>query len=495
MQSDEIAPSESSVVADSRALDYQSSEIPTDFDLELTSERTRWLRRRFLWFCGANILFQILAVTVLVKDIRSAPALSRILNIIEPIVLVGGYLSAFIYVFRRRPPLETLLWLGLYITAALPSLSLILLRIDLKLDPVGWEVNSPNWPAGVFLAVVSPWVIFLLHFVACLFIPWTVRECLLPAAAMLIINTAIVVGDIIFTLNDSQRFTAIGALLLSIAAPLPGLLICWLRFSRFRKNFRLNFESLGYRKLQREIAGARRVHESSLPPRGLLTNGPLRLSYVYEPMRQIGGDILFVHPADNPAATSLSVLLVDVNGHGFGAALMANRVIGEIERLFAENPNAGPHQILSALNRYVHLTMAKSAVFATALCIRINTAANTLEYASGGHPPAFLRKADRSITHLDADTYLLGVIAGEEYCPGCKILPFHPGDAILAFTDGATEARDLAGEMLTIEGLKNRLGQFQSSPDRWPQALLQQIVTHRRAPADDDTLLVSIYRV
>ena len=48
---------------------------------------------------------------------------------------------------------------------------------------------------------------------------------------------------------------------------------------------------------------------------------------------------------------------------------MANRVIGEIERLFAEHPDAGPHEMLTALNRYVRLTMAKSAVYATAASI------------------------------------------------------------------------------------------------------------------------------
>jgi serine phosphatase RsbU (regulator of sigma subunit) len=431
---------------------------------------------------------------VFAKDIKDAPPLSKALNILEPIVLVGAYLGAFLFVARRRPSLAKLLRLALYITAALPSLSLILLRIDYTLDGAKWDI-TPQFPAGAMLAVVSPWIILSLHVIACMFIPWTVRECLLPAAAMLVVNFAVVGADMILTLDNPQRLFALGGMLLSILSPAPGVLICWWRFSNFRKRFRLTFETMGYRRLQHEIAGARRVQESSLPPANLLTRGPVCLSYVYEPMRQIGGDILFVHPADNPSAEVLSVLLVDVNGHGFGAALMANRVIGEIERLFAEHPEAGPHEMLTALNRYVRLTMAKSAVFATALCIRIDSRANTLEFASGGHPPAFLRKADRSITRLEADTYLLGVFEGDDYCPACKTVPFHAGDALLAYTDGATEARNLNGDMFNVEELHRRVGEFAGEPARWPKSLLHQIVGYRRGPAEDDTLLVAVYRV
>jgi serine phosphatase RsbU (regulator of sigma subunit)/uncharacterized membrane protein YhaH (DUF805 family) len=475
-------------------LDYEPPPAPSEFEQEMTSERTRWLRRRFLWFCGVNIVLQIAAFLAFAKDISKSPALSKTLNYLEPILLIGSYLGAFIYVWRQRPGLEKLLRLALYITALLPSLSLILRRIDFAADGSGWDVTPAN-PAGVMLAVTSPFVILFLHLIACMFIPWTVRECLVPAAAMLAVNFGLVGGDMIFTLNNPQRFQVMGWMACSIVAPAPGILICWWRFSRFRKRFRLTFESLGYRRLQHEIAGARRVHESSLPPVNLLTKGPVCLSYVYEPMRQIGGDILFVHPADNPSAEVLSILLVDVNGHGFGAALMANRVIGEIERLFAEHPQAGPHEMLTALNRYVRLTMAKSAVYATALCIRIDSRANTLEYASGGHPPAFLRKADKSMSKLEADTYLLGVFEGDDYCPVCKTVPFHAGDALLAYTDGATEARNLSGDMSTVEELQRRVGEFGGEPGRWPASLLHQIVGYRRGPAEDDTLLVAVYRV
>jgi len=212
-------------------LDYEPPPAPSEFEQEMAWERTRWLRRRFLWFCGVNIVLQISVFLVFAKDISKSPWLSKTLNYLELILLVGSYLGAFIYVMRQRPGLEKLLRLALYITALLPSLSLVLRRIDFAVDGSGWDV-TPAFPAGAMLAVTSPWVILFLHLIACMFIPWTVRECLVPAAAMLAVNFAIVGGDMVFTLNNLQRFIAMGGLLGSIFAPGPGVLICWWRYSR-----------------------------------------------------------------------------------------------------------------------------------------------------------------------------------------------------------------------------------------------------------------------
>jgi len=479
-------------------LDYSTlgagATAPTAFDLELVSERTRWLRRRFLWFCAVSLVLQVLVTVGFASDMAAAPPVAFGLNVVDLLVVGGGYLFAFAYVLRARPDLATLLRLGMYVAAIIPCFSMLFMRVDMTLNPASWDFGK--LPSGAVWALVAPFSIVMGHTIACLFIPWTVRECLRPITVVLFVNSLIITSDLVFTIKTAgPRWVAFSSMVGTVLlAPTPGLLVCWWRYSRFRKRFRLVFESTGYRQLQHELAGARRVHESSLPPQNFLTSGPVRLAYVYEPMRQIGGDILYVHPPDDPKATTLSVLLVDVNGHGFGAALMANRVIGEIQRLYAENPAAAPHEILCALNRYVLLTMAKNACFATAVCFRLDTVNETLEYANGGHPPALLRRRDGSTVRLEPQTYLLGVHPHADYCPQSERYEFGAGDALLAYTDGASEARNPAGEMLGIGGLAARFGAMDSTPERWPQALLYQIIDHRRASAEDDTLLVSVYR-
>jgi serine phosphatase RsbU (regulator of sigma subunit) len=480
-------------------LDYRRALVdvaPSEFDRDLESTRTRWIRKRFLWFCAINVCIQIGVFVAFANDVHVAPPLAKFFNVVDVVLVVGGYSAAFVYVLRWRLSLAALLRLGLYITAILPSLSIVLTRIDVSLNRASWDFYGGDLAPGAVWALMSPWSIFLWFTIACLLIPWTTREALRPAAVILLANAMLVTGDLIFSIKEPPaRLLSIAHLAVSPVSFLPGLFICWWRFSRFRKRFKLTFESSSFHRLQHELAGARRIHESTLPPPHLHVSGPLRLAYVYEPMRQIGGDILYVHPPDQAAAPRISVVLIDVNGHGFGAALMANRVIGETQRLFAEKPDAAPHEILTALNRYVRLTLARDSVFATALCLRADSVSGTLEYANGGHPPAFLRRAaDGSVTRLDPDTYLLGVHDGDDYCPECQRCAFEPGDALLAYTDGATEARDPAGQMLTIAGLTHLFRQLDTTPDRWPATLLNQVMAHRRAPADDDTLLVSLYR-
>lgn len=471
---------------------------PTEFDLELASERTRWIRRRFLWFCAVNVGMMVVFFGLLAKDIRYAPPLARAFNVLDFVVVCGGYVAAFVYVWRVRLPLDRLLKLGIYLTAILPSLSILFTRLDITLNPSSYDFLGGSAEPGTCWAILSPWSIFMGFTVACIFVPWTVREALRPAAVVVGANSLVLIFDLLFTIRQPfGRYVALACLAAAPFGVVPGLLFRWWRFSQFRKFFPVIFESSGYRKLQTELAGARRLHESILPPQDFHARGPARLAYAYEPMRQIGGDVLFVHPTDQPEAARMSVVLVDVNGHGIPAALMANRLIGETQRLYAEDPHACPHRILCALNRYVRLTMARDGVYATAIVLRLDTAAGELEYANAGHPPALVRRADGGVARLDeGGTYLLGVHDGDDYCPDCQRTPFGPGDALLAYTDGATEARNPAGEMIGLLGLQHLLGQIAATqtPDRWPPSLLSLVVNHRRGPAADDTLVVALHR-
>ena len=98
-------------------------------------------------------------------------------------------------------------------------------------------------------------------------------------------------------------------------------------------------------------------------PAAARDDGPVRLNYVYEPMRQIGGDLLFVHPppdAMRDGSGTFSAVILDVTGHGIAAALTVNRLVGELERLFSENAAASPGDVLRGLNRYVTVTLRAS---------------------------------------------------------------------------------------------------------------------------------------
>lgn len=343
---------------------------------------------------------------------------------------------------------------------------------------------------------LSTWLIMaglllLNHLLICLFIPWKVRESIVPSVLVVVVALGVLVLDVVS--QPAPPLLVLASILLLLASFIPGTLVCWWRFSRFNKSFKLNYESRRFRQFERELEGARSIHESVLPaPR---RDGPLRLEYVYEPMRQIGGDMLFVH--NQPNSNVLHVLILDVTGHGIAAALTVNRVMGEIERSFAENPDADPEQIIRNLNRYIHLTLARHAIFVTAIAMRIDPNQHTIQYVNAGHPTAFLVRADQSRQRLETTSMLLGAVDGSEFELHSKRFDFHVGDTLIAYTDGASEATNDDGEMLYIEGVEKIItGVARHNTDRaiWPAAILDAVVHHRNKTPSDDTLITTIYR-
>lgn len=213
-------------------------------------------------------------------------------------------------------------------------------------------------------------------------------------------------------------------------------------------------------------------------------------------MRQIGGDFLYACETGGSAAgqRALNVVLIDVTGHGVPAALTVNRLHGELERIFAENPGSDPGEVLGLLNRYVHLTLARHSVYATAFCARIEPHGNMLRYASAGHPPAFVRAVDGTLERLDSTTFVLGVTMGEDFQAGPRTVQFGPGDTLLAYTDGAIETRDREGRSLGVEGMQRLIATHHVRQGGWADVVLGAAEHHRYGGSADDMLVVEVWR-
>jgi hypothetical protein len=484
-------------------LDYRGpSLVPDEFDHEFEHERGRWLRRRFLSLCGVIAVLSFLSLLSSLIGGGWGSSWDNTLGIVESSVGIATWAGAFAYVRRARPARGPLLALVFWLTVVAGGLSLVLTRVQAELAKDEWGLGAG--PGGIspaaFSAGLAPLLIFLQHFITCLFIPWTWREAVRPAAVLVAVAACIAVFD---TASGRTSAWALLPIPLAALATAPGALVCWWRYSRFRRRFQLTFESGRYRKLQSELAGARRVHESCLPP-PRIDDGPVRLSYAYEPMRHIGGDLLFVPPrlarraGEAGDSTAFSAVVLDVTGHGIAAALGVNRIVGELERLFAERPDVAPAELLAALNRYVCLTLSRHDMFATAACVRVDAGRGVIQWSSGGHPTAFLRRAaGGAVERLEPTGMMLGVCDGTDYEPGQAEVAFGPGDALVVYTDGAAEAWGGANKPVGIAGVQKLLAEVSADgrpADQWPDAILRRVQAHRAAPPDDDTLVATVYR-
>jgi serine phosphatase RsbU (regulator of sigma subunit) len=285
-------------------------------------------------------------------------------------------------------------------------------------------------------------------------------------------------------------------IVLSPLVGVPGVLIGWWRHSRFRQKFQFQMLRGHYGVMKRELTDARRIHEVLFPPR--IEDGPVRFDYRYEPMRQIGGDYLYTcfDRSCDGGEGRLSVVIIDVTGHGISAALTVNRLHGELERLFGERSDLSPGETLTALNHYVNVALAKHNVYATALCLRIDPAREAVQWASAGHPPAFLRTAGGLLERLEPTAMMLGAGGDHEFEAHEQSMPLRPGDTVIAYTDGVIEARDQTGRMLTIEGMQAVMAALPlvTESASCADAVMAAVQRHRYGPVQDDTLIVELRR-
>ena len=92
---------------------------------------------------------------------------------------------------------------------------------------------------------------------------------------------------------------------------------------------------------------------------------------------------------------------------------------------------------------------------------------------------------------------MLGVIDPKTFDGEQVTRPFEKGAAVVVYTDGAMEARNHeTGQALGMEGLQAIMQRLNPSAcANWPQMILSDVTAHRQSPPDDDTLIVTLYRV
>jgi len=242
-------------------------------------------------------------------------------------------------------------------------------------------------------------------------------------------------------------------------------------------------------KLNREMEIAKEVQER-LFPQGIIPVPELDYFGECRPALGVGGDYYdyFELPGKK-----LALAIGDVSGKGISAALMMASLQAAL-RGQALVLHDQPASIISNVNRLLHETSATNR-YATLFYAEYDPAVRQLAYVNAGHnPPVLLRPRAQGFecVRLETGGVVVGLFPESEYEQGT--INLKPGDLLVAYTDGISEAMNTSGMEWGEDTFIQSIQEFYGLP---ATEFLHQLIavvgrfTHRAPQHDDMTLLVA----
>jgi hypothetical protein len=258
----------------------------------------------------------------------------------------------------------------------------------------------------------------------------------------------------------------------------PELAACVAQLVKTRRAYGDSIERL---RRRRPMLVAAEIVWGLLPPLTFATDDVM-VTAVLEPCYEVGGDV-FDYALNGDV---LSLGLFDTCGHGIKASTLASLAVaayrnarrrgldlvdtaGEIDRwLRSEHPN----------------------LFATGLLAELDRTTGTLRTINAGHPGAQLLRDGKAVKELPGPTALpLGLGHLRKGPPGVHEETLHPGDRLLAYTDGVTDAMDIQGERFGVERLLDLVQRALNDGLPTPETmrrLVRAVIAHQNDELQDD---------
>ena len=243
-----------------------------------------------------------------------------------------------------------------------------------------------------------------------------------------------------------------------------------------------------YEAVDREMKAVADIQRSLLPA-GLPEIPTLDLAAHYQTSQRAGGDYYDFFPLTEGR---WGILIADVSGHGTPAAVLM-AITHSIAHICCDPP-VPASKLLSAVNsRLASSYTLDTGNFVTAFYGIYDPHLQTLHYANAGHPRPLIRRAASGLVEaIDGEASLpLGIVGDELYQDG--VVQLHPGDTLVLYTDGITEARTTDGELFGTHRLEELLATCHAAPQQVIARTLWEVerFTRRAAPSDDRTIVAA----
>jgi len=248
-------------------------------------------------------------------------------------------------------------------------------------------------------------------------------------------------------------------------------------------------------QIQREFDAIARIQKSLLP-RELPHIPGAKLAASYRTFDRAGGDLYDIARLSDGMENwhddtdqRWAILIGDVSGHGPAAAVVM-AMCHSIQHAFPMRPK-GPAEMLRHLNRHLCATRIEQS-FVTAFLGFYDAATRRLTYARAGHNPPILKDFPHHgpPIRLDAVGELpLGIFPDVAYHE--TTITLHPGQTLILYTDGITDAKRPDGELFGIDGIERSLIACTGAPDCAIRHINEALAAHQAdvRPRDDQTII------
>ncbi len=244
--------------------------------------------------------------------------------------------------------------------------------------------------------------------------------------------------------------------------------------------------------VKNDLSTAARIQQSILPQ--TFPPFPHRKEFdIYAqmvPAKEVGGDFYDFFFLDEDR---LAFVIGDVSGKGVPAAIFMAVSRTLLKAIATQVVNPG--ETLRRINTML-IPEGNGRMFVTIFYGVLNTRTGDMQFSYGGHPPPYIKRSDGAIEPVTHEGgFLLGMVEGMEY--DSHKITLKPGDTILLYTDGVTEAMDHDSQLFETVRLEES---FRRSNGAGLKQMLQTIQTDlagfsNGAPQTDDiTMLVLQYK-
>jgi sigma-B regulation protein RsbU (phosphoserine phosphatase) len=256
-------------------------------------------------------------------------------------------------------------------------------------------------------------------------------------------------------------------------------------------------------RISREIEQIARIQRTLLPSQLPEIPG-LEIAAHYETFDQAGGDLYdFARMEGDPTTDAddrWAILIADASGHGPAAATVC-AIVHSILHAYPQEPS-GPAELLGHVNRHLCAKQIESS-FVTAFLAFYQASTRELVYARAGHNPPLL-VSTRAASDAGTGGGSRSVLAALKDAVGLPLgidsdatfneerLTLAPGQAVVLYTDGITEAKNAAGDLFGVEGIEAALADCGEGARSLVHCLTEAVRKHQgaRSAGDDQTILV-----